>query len=475
MPPLRHIPRISAAEVQLPAHLRAPAGWRLLELAPGRAVRLDWSLELASAGNDRGGWLRVTTGIDDREQKIVSVRLVGSGRELGALDLRFAHAIESFQLHFEAHDWADAIREGVTLTLTEPAASPLWLLGGGGTPEALAPHLLTGDATADRTAAFFDYLGSLASVQPFGWMHGCVLDALHDLHEAGENPRWQAARDEHLAFYFKADGRLVYEDPGSKPTDDALHCIEETLPFGVLAKVSAAHPLHELALGYWARLTREDGSVEAADRLVSTEGTYTIAYPMAVIARVRGDHSLAELAARQLCIRRELLRREDGLWLRYWRKTGELHFRSWARGVAWYLLGLERTLGELRGLVEIADLEDELRSAAAWAASLQRADGLWGCFVDDATTSVDTSGSAGIAAALARGARSGVLSADFTRAAEAAWRGLQPHLCVDGVLAGAAQSNRGGEALQRGDYRVLSAVGGGLMGQLTAALRVPGV
>jgi unsaturated rhamnogalacturonyl hydrolase len=466
---LRYPADVAAPAVNVPAPLRAPFGWPVVELATGRAVTLTWPQTPVPSAC--GGWLRVTTGIDDREQKRVAVKLAVSDQVIGELDLRFAHALEAFQLRLDAATWTAAMSEGVTLTLLDPVKRPLWLLGGGdGVPEALAPHLLPEDATDDRTVAFFALLGSVASVQPFGWMEGCVLDGLNDLTEATGNARWAATRDAHLGLFFKADGTIVYEDPSSSPADNEIHCIEETLPFAVLAKRDPNHPLLRVALDYWAKLVRDGDSVEAEDRLISTEGSYTIAYPMAVIARLRGDRKLAELAANQLRIRRDLLRREDGLWLRYWRKTDERHIRSWARGVAWYLQGLERSLRELRGLVEIADLEDAFRVAAAWAASLQRADGLWGCFLDDPACKADTSGSAGIAAALARGARASVLPMECLDHAKAAWCGLQPHLCADGMLNGGAQSNRGGEALQRGDYRVLTLLGVGLMGQLAAAL-----
>ena len=46
------------------------------------------------------------------------------------------------------------------------------------------------------------------------------------------------------------------------------------------------------------------------------------------------------------------------------------------------------------------------------------------------------------------------------------WTCLTP----DGLLTGVAQSNRGGEKLQRGSYRVLSQMGMGLMAQLDAAV-----
>lgn len=464
---VRHRSTVVAVAANAPASLRAPLGLGLIELAGGRAVTLSWPQAPTA---EAGGWLRVTTGIDDREQKRIEVRLAVSGRVIGELDLRFAHAQEAFQLRLDAAVWAEVVSEGVTLTLLEPVKRPLWLLGGDGVADGLAPHLLPEDATAGRKAAFFALLESVESAQPFGWMEGCVLDGLNDLAEATGDARWRAARDAHLDLFFKADGSLVYEDPGSRPADNEIRCIEETLPFAVLAKRDAEYPALRLALDYWVKLTRDDGSVEAEDRLVSTEGSYTIAYPMAVIARLRGDRALAERAALQLRIRREHLRREDGLWLRYWRKTNEHTLRSWARGVCWYLQGLERALRELRGFVETADLEDELRAAATWAVSLQRADGLWGCYLDDPACKADTSGSAGIAAALARGVRAGVLSVEFEARARATWNGLQAHLLPDGMLEGGAQSNRGGEALQRGDYRVLTLLGVGLMGQLAAAL-----
>lgn len=456
----------------LPSDLRAPFGWPFFSLLPDCPVELQWAPPRTCS--EPGGWLRVTTGIDDREFKRIEVRLPKSEVLLGTFDLRFAHALEPFQLWIAEEHWPVVLTDGVTLTLVGPVKRPLWLLGAALPVGALAlsPHLLPVGNETTRVDAFFDRLGSLVSLQPFGWMEGCVLDALHDLSLSTGSGRWSAVRDSHLELFVGPGGRLIYEDPGSRPADDEIRCIEETLPFAVLAKVAPGDPLLELALNYWDSITREDGSVEAGDRLVSCEGSYTIAYPMAAIARQRGDFVLAERAARQLRIRRDLLRRPDGLWLRYWRKDAERHYRSWARGVAWYLLGLARSLVELRGLVAVAELEDELREAADWVLKWQRADGLWGCFLDDGTMLPDTSGSAGIAAALALGARHGVLAEGAFEAGRRTWEGLQCHLTPDGFLAGAAQSNRGGEALQRSDYRVLSPMGMGLMGQLAAALGV---
>jgi rhamnogalacturonyl hydrolase YesR len=100
----------------------------------------------------------------------------------------------------------------------------------------------------------------------------------------------------------------------------------------------------------------------------------------------------------------------------------------------------------------------------------QRDDGLWAAYVDDPGLAADTSGSAGIAAALALGARIGILPQAAAVAALRSLDGLQRHLTPDGFLGGATQANRGGEALQRSDYRVLSQMAMGLQAQLIAEL-----
>ncbi len=96
----------------------------------------------------------------------------------------------------------------------------------------------------------------------------------------------------------------------------------------------------------------------------------------------------------------------------------------------------------------------EFQRAAAWAQRWQRRDGLWGNFIDDETAAVDTSGSAGIATALAWGQALGLLSSDAHAAAARARQGLPSYLIADGWLRGCAQEKKGGGPLQRGTYRV---------------------
>jgi lysophospholipase L1-like esterase len=417
-----------------------------------------------------GGRLRVTTGADGREEKVIAVRLACSGELLGSLDLRFAHAVEPFELPLSASAFAAALREGVRLSL-ERGSSPCWLFAPGVPLGAavLAPHLLP-ETHGDRQAAFFDRLASLATLQTFGWMEGCVLDALHDLRAVAADPRWEAALQAHLAVFGLPVGPLVYEDPKGRPADGRITGIEDTLPFAVLAKREPQTAVLDQALTFWREHTTADQAISDGD-LLSAEGSYTVAYPLAVLASGRYDAGLAALAATQVRLRRDALHTADGLWLR--RSADGVHtFRWWARGVAWYLLGLIRSLEHLRDLCDIADLQAEVQVVAEQVLAWQRADGLWGCFLDDPASGCDTSGSAGIAAALARAAARGWLAPTAEAAARRTWQGLLAHLTPDGLLGGAAQSNRGGEALQRGPYRVLSPMGMGLMGQLTAALGI---
>lgn len=450
--------------------LRAPFGWPVLRLPPDSGLLLHWPAPPTSSA-PAGGWLRFTVSVDDREVKTVAVRLAESGTFLGTLELPYAHSLEPFHLRLSPEAYAAAAREGVRLSL-QSGSVPLQLLDHALPPgaEALAPQLVPDTRPRDVETAFFERLGSLASVQTFGWMEGCVLDGLHDLHERSRSPRWRAALDAHLALFVTPSGELVYEDPRGRPADGRIYGIEGTLPFAVLAKISPRHPLLELMLRFYREKLSADGRFARPEHNTA-EGSYTIAYPLAVIAGQRRDFALASLAADVLRVRRESLHRTDGIWLRH-EPDGSRSFRSWARGVAWYLLGLARTLEHLGDLTPTADLADDFRSAAAWALRHQRSDGLWHNYLDDPAVLVDTSGSAGIAAAIARGARAGFLDASALDAAHRCWNGLLPFLTPDGFLDGAAQSNRGGEALQRGPCRVLSPMGMGLMGQLAAALEI---
>jgi hypothetical protein len=461
------------AATPLPAGKRIPAGWSAFPVGTTPALlRLPATLPSGPAT------LRLTTALDDREPRHVEVRLPGpDARPLGTLDLRYAHAIETFQLVLSADVVAAARVHGLELRLRTPGA-PLWFFAPAASAASFAPalppefhpHLLTVSGTPDRLAEFKTRFGSLASLQTFGWMQGCVFDGLHDLGAGPDGARFLAAREAQWRVFVPTRDRLIYENPRSEPADNRVYGIEGGLPYADLARREPASLHVDRFVAFARQRLRADGAIQDGDTL-SAEGSYTIGYPLAVIAAARRDRALAEIALNQLRLRAARLWHDGAVWLRR-TDQDQRTFRAWARGVAWHALGVARSIAPLRAAgVATTELETELRRLAAWVLPLQRADGLWACFIEEREQQLpDTSGSAGIAAALALGHRSGTLDDDAATAARRALAGLLPHLTPDGLLAGAAQSNRGGEALQRSDYRVLSQMGMGLLAQLLAAL-----
>lgn len=113
---------------------------------------------------------------------------------------------------------------------------------------------------------------------------------------------------------------------------------------------------------------------------------------------------------------------------------------------------------------------------AEWVAVRQQDSGLWPCFFDEPDTPPDTSGCAGIAAAVAIGVREAILSADHLPTARRTYTALvDGYLDADGWLRGASPSNKA-EAmaadLQRSTCRIVAPWGMGLFAQLAAALTV---
>jgi len=462
--PLVSLALSSATSVEVPiltppSGKRAPFGWPVFAVpAPGGGdVILRWDTTPTALGQP---CLRLTTAIDDRECKRIAVR-DAAGLNLGEFDLRFAHALETFSLPLPA--FCAELR----LTMTT-GTSPLWCLAETA-PPGFSPHLIANAHPSDPTTALLGHLRSPSCQHTWGWMEGCVLDGLERLAAVYPNSGYVLALRSHLDRFFPADGRLLAETPRSAPHDDAIDNIESTLMFAPLAAIAPDHPWLDRVVAYWRHEAGSDGAV-LDGAMLSAEGAYTIAYPMARLARQRGDSALAAMALRQLEIRRAHLWHEDALWLRWYPANGERTFRNWARGVTWHFLGTVRTAQELAGDPGLAPLFEDIQKLAELALRTQKTCGLWANFLDSANGLSDTSGSAGIAAALAISAREGWLDPSATAAAGRAWHGLLPHITADGRLGGVAQSNRGGEELQRSDYRVLSAMGAGLTAQLHSAL-----
>lgn len=435
-------------------------GWHAapIALAAEAPLVLRWPTGTAAAKVTR---LRIAVAQFMRSTCKIEATLVGSGRVLGKFDVRFPSLFQPYEITLAPGDGPAAVREGVALRMTE-GTLPFWTwTGGDGCPRELRPHLLA-PGTADLMAEFHSRIRSLACLQNFGWEEGCVLDGLLDLAKVRG---YQALRDtarRHLALYLRG-GKLIYE------SRQLFSDTEGPLVLAALARLQPAHPLLEYLVPFCREHLDAEGAIIDGNTTTS-EGAYTIAYPLALIARVKRSSELERLALTQLRVRQTRL--FDGQFFhRTSGENGTKGNRNWARGIAWELLGLAHTLGVLRDRSDIADLLDGFRQLAGWVQDFQRGDGLWSVFVDEQTLEPDTAGSAGIAAALALGRRYSWLPASAGASAQKTLEGLRAHLTPDGFLGGVSPANLGGgEPLQRGDYRVIFQMSMGLMAQLVAAL-----
>jgi len=466
-----HVARTDAPTPERPNDKQAFAfGWKSFEIPAAeqkKSVTLTFVPDAIPAVPASALRLRITVSVDVREEKLVDVFLNAAGGEkLATFDIRYASMLEPFEVLLTLEQSSKALQSGVTLTMSK-GKEPLWLILGSPEP-ALNPHLMA-DSGADPHAEFLKRMNSLASIQQFGWMEGCVLDGLLDLEAA--DPAFAHAARRHLDLFSNAAGELRYEDHISQPRTNGFATIEGTLPVAALAKVFPDHPALKIAEKFWRSRAGADGLV-IDGKTVTTEGAYTVGYPLAVLARMKKDAELRTLALSQLRARQKYLARDGGVHQRGKTDAGTVGYKDWARGIAWYMLGLERSLHELKDhAAETEDLRAEFKRCAEWIVTLQQPDGLWLCFASDPKTTVDTSGSAGIAAALAMGVRDGLLPATFLEHARKADTGIRKYLTPDGFLTGVAQSNKGGEGLQRGEYRVIFQMGMGLYAQLVAALK----
>ena len=459
---------VSAPASALPADKRVPFGWSAATVGAvtvGAApVVLQWPDGCAA---DAPTHLRFAVALDVRDEKRVEALLPRTDRVIGSFDVRFSGAFAVHHIALAPTDIAGIREQGVALRLA--SGSELHILSAGaGMPAELTPHLLCA-GEADKTVEWERRFLSGACIQPFSWTLGCVTDGMLDMAALTGRAVWRATARAYLDRYVES-GTLIYQDPRGVRLEGKLSTIETTLPFAALAQLEPQHPTLELALQFWReRRTAEDAVIDGAH--TSSEGAYTVAYPMAVVAQIRDDEALQTLALRQLQVRWERL--FDEQTQTFWRTLngdGSRGNRNWARGVAWQLLGMARTLRVLPGHPDAPPLIEKFAELANWAHRFQRADGLWSVFVDEAEVAPDTSGSAGLAAAFAMGANAGWLDDSLRVCARQTLDGLQPYLTADGFLAGVAQLNKGGEALQRAPYRVISPMAMGLMAQLQAAL-----
>ena len=399
------------------------------------------------------------------------------------MSICYACVFQPFEVELPDALVRSAAIHGVDLRLSG-GSEPVWVFlpqPTSGAPDDFLPRLLPA-AEPSGLPGFLDAFVSDASLQPFNWIEGCVLDGLYDLQEQGLHGAANDVLKRHLGRYFLDDGRLVYVGPHSELRENNLFGIEAMLPFAALAKTWPGHKAAEILIGHVRKHADADGLV--SDRgfdaqgipvgfdTISIEGCYTVAYPLAVYARVFGLEEYAKLALLQLRHRQEELLLDVVVNQRRNRSLPYAEQGNWARAWCWYFLGTARTLAELgENYPGTGHIREAFVLAAGYVRSLQQPDGLWSVYLDEPATGTDTSGSAGISAGFAWGVRIGLLPAEYLETAQRTLEGLTAKLTPEGFLGGVAQLNRGGEDLQRNGYRVIGQFAMGLMAQLYAALR----
>jgi len=456
---------VSSASLPIESGKRAPFGWELTVVSgkDQKPVVLVWpDLDV----REGAGCFRVCVGIDERDSKVLECYLPDSEKRVGLMDLKFVSQFQLYELEVSKENLAEIGRQGLALRLLSGSDFEI-ITGGADVPEPFLPHLMY-RGKGDPMSEYFLRMNSLACVQPFGWMEGCVLEGLMALGGCPGYEQMLVSAKNHVD-HFMIRGDLIYEDPKSKPVKNEIYGAEGGLPFGAIAQFYPESPLLDVAVEQWQSWKDDEGMIYGGG--ITTEGAYTIAYPLAEIARVKQSPELMQLALAQLDGR--LARLFDGkIFYRGVRKNGERFDAMWSRGIAWQLLGMARSMEVAKEMVDISNMIRDFQQVVKWAMTFQRRDGLWSIYLNESDTLPDTGGSAGIAAAMAIGVKNGWLERSDVRVPRKALKGLKKYLTDDGFMGGVSQSNKGGVSLQRGDFRALYQIGMGLFGILFANLEI---
>jgi rhamnogalacturonyl hydrolase YesR len=424
--------------------------------AGAEGLLLRWPSEVRGAAG-----FGFAFGHDYREFGSIAVELARSGRRLATVNVSLAARFDPYLAQLAEADASAASRDGLRLR-AEGGSARRSILSASAERRREAPALhpfLLLPGTLPPEVEYARRLRSLDVLQDFDWRAGCVTEGLHALNETASLRRYLG----------------VFLEQGGADALRPFQGVEQTLPAAAILRIwRGHHPALDQALELWNQRRHAAGHLQDGANLVA-EANYTAAYPMALLGVLRDNRELRERAVLQLRAARDRLVDESGvIHLRHDERTGERTYAGWARGVAWYLLGMAATLETLPQSERPPELLDELRRALGWALQYQRDDGLWCGFLREPGVAPDTSGSAGIAAAVCISARLGAAEAAWIPAARRALQGCRNRLSLHGFLTGVSPTNKreGGPAFQRSPHRVSMQFGMGLLAILLARGRL---
>lgn len=458
---------VSFPDVQLDAKKRIPLEWLAFPLVAHELQPVHMKFTSLRFTPEEIHF-RITSAIDIREEVTLEVFLPDTGERIAMLDIKYAHPFQPFEAPIENKWLPKIILQGIGLRMVK-GNNVVWFYQADtkrGDNLGLQPQLLAGKYPGTK-ADLFENLYSMNSFSPFGWMGGCVMDALLEMSRKGDRKAKKTLQKQ-LGFFLDNSKGIIFENPNTIPLDGTFNSIEDFLPFAAIVSLYPEHPSVQKAVDYCLQRMKPDGLISSGDH-VTTEGCYTVAYPLAQIAIVRNDRRLAGIALDQLVHRIHYLSDSEAVFQRndLGKGTG---FRNWGRGIVWYVLGIAKTINLMENstfadLPQLEGLKTEFVRVMNWASPFQDKNGMWCSFIDRTETLPDTTATVGIATAMAWGVRLKLLPESYLEKSELAGVGLQKYLTADGFLTHVSQINRGGEALQENGYRAISQFALGLMAQ----------
>lgn len=316
------------------------------------------------------------------------------------------------------------------------------------------------DRVAARLMAMLGRSEEQSRLMVWDWEAGVALVALMTAYGDGRDPltvRWvddwlrRAERDgwidhgqprltlpNHVAPVWAALLRDAHTGDGRHAAliDATRDWLTRSPRAGGAPRVSVALPgLPRGWPGAWAHLP---------DRPELWDDTLFMAAPfLARLGQQRGDEALIEEAAWQVAVHAAVLQDpETGLWFHGWRRGAEPPHMSggrWARGNAWAALATTEVIDSLpEGHPQRAGLTRLLVRQLNALLDTQPTAGLWHTEMLHADFVTETSGSAGITAALYRAMAAGWLPADGAARAKAdrGFAAVKAQIASDGMVRG---------------------------------------
>jgi unsaturated rhamnogalacturonyl hydrolase len=425
---------------------------------PSSFLSLKWS-KINKKSLSKNPRFRMATASGLRSFQYLEVVLPG-GELLGKMDISMTTSFQVFELMIPKTKIEAVLKTGVEVRLKGKGEAISFFTPDKEIPDALCPHLLI-PGTLSPQEEFLNRFSTRAGMSNYGWEGGCVLDGLAALAEKYQNPeRYKAALDDLLNLYYPQGAELR-----TYPSIENTSCVAQ------LAMKDPGNPEIENVLAFWKSRENERGEV-VDHKQVAAEGNYTVSWPLAVISKQLNRPELAVKAVDGLRFRTKYLIDEQGnQWLRYRFGMDPLRtYKHWSRGNAWYFLGMAKTMDVLPEVP--ADLIAEFQRAAKHCVDLQDKEGMWHMFACEPETAPESSGTAGVATALAIGMRNGWIGKEYEKPVQKALKALTNRLTPDGFLTAVAHCNRaeGGEKFQRETKGSILQFGMGFYAQLLAEL-----